>query len=130
MENFGIDSALKNLGVSTNNNGTSTGSKSSGKSGELKSFSPVNGQYIGSVSTTTREEYDQVVATAQKAFLDWREVTAPARGEIVRQFGEKLRKHKADLGKLVSFEMGKSYQEGPSGLDHRQPLKPTSLHRL
>ncbi|MEC7755123.1 aldehyde dehydrogenase family protein [Roseivirga sp. UBA1976] len=112
MENFGIDSALKNLGVSTNNNGTSTGSKSSGKSGELKSFSPVNGQYIGSVSTTTREEYDQVVATAQKAFLDWREVTAPARGEIVRQFGEKLRKHKADLGKLVSFEMGKSYQEG------------------
>ncbi|WP_286755361.1 aldehyde dehydrogenase family protein [Roseivirga sp. UBA838] len=112
MENFGIDSALKNLGVGTNNNGTSTGSKSSGKGGELKSFSPVNGQYIGSVSTTTREEYDQVVATAQKAFLDWREVTAPARGEIVRQFGEKLRKHKADLGKLVSYEMGKSYQEG------------------
>ena len=112
MENFGIEKALKNLGVKSQNNGTSTGSKSMGAGAELKSYSPVNGGYIGSVTSTTLQEYEQTVALAQKAFLAWREVTAPARGEIVRQFGEKLRKYKADLGKLVSYEMGKSYQEG------------------
>ncbi|HEY9118073.1 MAG TPA: aldehyde dehydrogenase family protein [Roseivirga sp.] len=112
MENFGIEKALKNLGVKSQNNGTSTGSKSMGAGAELKSYSPVNGEYIGSVTSTTPQEYEQTVALAQKAFLAWREVTAPARGVIVRQFGEKLRKYKADLGKLVSYEMGKSYQEG------------------
>ncbi len=112
MDNFGIQEALKNLGVKDQNAGTSTGLKSSNKGSALKSYTPVSGDYIGSVSTTNREEYDHVLATAQEAFLQWREVTAPARGEIVRQFGEKLRKHKADLGKLVSYEMGKSYQEG------------------
>lgn len=112
MENFGIEEALKNLGLKTQNSGTSTGSKSTGDGAELKSYSPVNGAYIGSVTTTTVAEYEQVVETAQKAFLLWRDVTAPARGEIVRQFGDKLRAYKADLGKLVSYEMGKSYQEG------------------
>lgn len=112
MDNFGIKQALENLGVKEKNAGTSTGLQNSNKGPEIKSYTPVNGDYIGSATTTTREEYDEVVATAQKAFLQWREVTAPARGEIVRQFGEKLRKHKADLGKLVSYEMGKSYQEG------------------
>lgn len=112
MDNFGIEEALKNLGVKAQNNGTSTGAKSTGVGAELKSYSPVNGAYIGSVTSTTAEEYEQTVATAKKAFLAWRDVTAPARGEIVRQFGEKLRTYKADLGKLVSYEMGKSYQEG------------------
>lgn len=112
MENFGIDQALKNLGVKAKNNGTSTGSHSTGNGGELKSYTPVTGEYIASVTSTTKEEYEQVVTTAQQAFLQWREVTAPLRGEIVRQFGQKLRAHKEDLGKLVSYEMGKSYQEG------------------
>ena len=112
MENFGMDQALKNLGVQQLNHGTSTGLKSTGKGTELKSYTPVSGEYIASVTSTTKEEYEQVIDTAQQAFLSWREVTAPLRGEIVRQFGQKLRKHKADLGKLVSFEMGKSYQEG------------------
>lgn len=112
MENFGIDQALKNLGVEAKNNGTSTGSNSTGSGGELKSYTPVTGAYIASVTNTTKEEYEHLVATAQQAFLQWREVTAPMRGEIVRQFGQKLRAHKEDLGKLVSYEMGKSYQEG------------------
>ena len=112
MENFGMDQALKNLGVQQLNHGTSTGLKSTGKGTELKSYTPVSGEYIASVTSTTKEEYEQVIDTAQQAFLSWREVTAPLRGEIVRQFGQKLREHKADLGKLVSFEMGKSYQEG------------------
>ena len=112
MENFGIEQVLKNLGVQEKNNGTSTGSKSTGNGEELKSYTPVTGAYIASVTATTREEYDQVIDTAQQAFLQWRDVTAPMRGEVVRQFGEKLRAHKEDLGKLVSFEMGKSYQEG------------------
>lgn len=112
MENFGIEEALKNLGVKPQNDGTSTGLKSSGKGDELKSYTPVTGNFIASVTTTTEEEYENVISTAQKAFLEWREVPAPLRGEIVRQFGQKLRTHKADLGKLVSYEMGKSYQEG------------------
>ncbi len=112
MENFGIEQVLKNLGVQEKNNGTSTGSKSTGNGEELKSYTPVTGAYIASVTATTRAEYDQVIDTAQQAFLQWRDVTAPMRGEVVRQFGEKLRAHKEDLGKLVSFEMGKSYQEG------------------
>lgn len=112
MENFGIEEALKSLGVQQHNNGTSTGSKSSGKGAELKSYTPVTGNYIASVTATTQEEYEEVISTAQKAFLEWRDVPAPLRGEIVRQFGQKLREHKEALGKLVSYEMGKSYQEG------------------
>lgn len=112
MDNFGIDQVLKNLGVNQTNHGTSTGTKSSGRGNELKSYTPVSGEYIASVTTTTEEEYEEVIATAQQAFLQWRDVTAPMRGEVVRQFGEKLRKYKEDLGKLVSYEMGKSYQEG------------------
>lgn len=67
---------------------------------------------IAKVTTTTPQEYDKVIATAQEAFVSWRMLPAPKRGEIVRQFGEKLRKYKEPLGKLVSYEMGKSYQEG------------------
>lgn len=109
---FGIEEALKNLGVADVNNGTSTGSKSMGGGAQINSYSPVDGKLIGSVSSTTKEEYEQVIASAQNAFTDWKEMPAPKRGEIVRQFGNKLRAYKEDLGKLVSYEMGKSYQEG------------------
>ena len=73
---------------------------------------PVDGKLIGKVKATTREDYEKVIAAAQDAFKVWRTTPAPIRGEIVRQFGLKLREYKADLGKLVSYEMGKSYQEG------------------
>lgn len=106
-------SFLKKLGLKKKNDGTSTGLKSSADSKEyIKSYSPVDGNLIGSVSVTSKKEYEKVIKTAQKAFLKWRTMPAPLRGEIVRQYGEELRKNKEALGKLVSYEMGKSLQEG------------------
>ena len=78
----------------------------------ISSYSPVDGKLIGKVTTTSREDYDRVIDTAQAAFKEWRKVPAPQRGEIVRQFGNKLRELKEPLGQLVSYEMGKSLQEG------------------
>lgn len=113
MSQFGMDEALKTLGLGAQNDGTSTGLEFSNKSGEyISSFSPVDGKKIGEVSISTKEEYEHIIATAQEAFKSWRVKPAPQRGEIVRQFGEKLRAKKEALGKLVSYEMGKSYQEG------------------
>ncbi|MEM1319173.1 MAG: aldehyde dehydrogenase family protein [Bacteroidota bacterium] len=104
---------LKKLGLKKLNDGTSTGLKSSASSKEyIESHSPVDGSYIGSVSVTSEAEYNQVVKAAQQAFAGWRNMPAPKRGEIVRQYGEELRKHKDALGRLVSYEMGKSLQEG------------------
>lgn len=104
---------LQELGLTEKNNGTSTGLDSSALSNVyIDSYSPVDGAYIGSVSTTSRKEYDLTIAKAQAAFQVWRTTPAPKRGEIVRQYGEQLRKHKDALGRLVSYEMGKSLQEG------------------
>ncbi len=104
---------LQSLGVGEDNFSASTGSKHT-FSGQkpITSYSPVNGQMIATVSSTTTEEYENLMQQAQKAFLEWRKVPAPKRGEVVRQIGDELRKHKATLGKLVSYEMGKSLQEG------------------
>lgn len=110
-----IELALENLGLSSGSTapGCSTGVKHwQGSGSAFDSFSPVDGKKIGTVGGTSREDYDAIVATAEKAFLAWRDVPAPKRGEIVRQVGDELRKHKEDLGLLVSYEMGKSYQEG------------------
>ena len=104
---------LQNLGVSGDHSGTSSGLNwsSLGKT-KIISSSPVDGGIIGSVQQTTKKEYDTIIDSANDAFKVWRMMPAPKRGEIVRQFGDELRKNKADLGKLVSYEMGKSYQEG------------------
>jgi L-aminoadipate-semialdehyde dehydrogenase len=109
---FGIQEALDQLGVKAINDGTSTGSNNFSNGEILKSFSPVDGQLIGKVKTSTKEDYETVMKAATSAFKTWRTTPAPQRGEIVRQFGEKLREKKEALGKLVSYEMGKSYQEG------------------
>lgn len=103
---------LKELGLKDKNPGTSTGLKSTDSGNYIHSYSPVDGALIGSVSQTTPEEYEHVIAKAQQAFLTWRMMPAPKRGEIVRQYGNELRKHKDALGRLVSYEMGKSLQEG------------------
>lgn len=104
---------LNTLGLQEKNNGSSTGLLSSADSGDyIASYSPVDGAFIGSVSITTRREYEQIVAQAQTAFQTWRTIPAPKRGEIVRLYGEELRKRKDALGRLVSYEMGKSLQEG------------------
>ncbi|WP_228236475.1 aldehyde dehydrogenase family protein [Allomuricauda sp. M10] len=109
---FGMDKALKQLGIQEINNGTSTGSENFGSGEVISSISPVDGTLIGKVKTTSPEDYERVMQTATAAFKQWRLVPAPQRGEIVRQFGERLRELKEPLGKLVSYEMGKSYQEG------------------
>src|SRR6516225_6283879 len=104
---------LQQLNIKTENLGTSTGSGNiAGKGEKIDSYSPVDGKLIGSVWGTSKEDYDKVLQTAQQGFLEWRKVPAPKRGEIVRQFGEALRRYKEPLGKLVSYEMGKSLQEG------------------
>ena len=113
LENFGIKEALTNLGVSDSNQGSSTGSNwLSAESELISSVSPVDGALIAKVYSATPETYEAVVAASAEAFKSWRLVPAPKRGEIVRQIGDELRENKEDLGKLVSYEMGKSYQEG------------------
>ncbi|WP_299528181.1 aldehyde dehydrogenase family protein [uncultured Lutibacter sp.] len=107
-----IENALNKLGVKDLNQGTSTGSNFFGNGEILESFSPVDGKLIGKVTSTTKEDFEKVMETAQSAFKTWRLKPAPLRGEIVRQFGEKLRELKQPLGELVSYEMGKSLQEG------------------
>ena len=112
-DHFGIQQSLKNLGIHESNLGSSTGLNwlDSGAA-SLASFSPADGKKIASVQLATEETYEAVVTQAQVAFESWRLVPAPQRGEIVREIGNALREVKADLGKLVSYEMGKSYQEG------------------
>ena len=111
-DKFGIQEALAQLGLKEMNEGTSTGSNNFSSGDVLDSFSPVDGRLIGKVKCSTAEDYERVIASAIDAFKSWRMVPAPKRGEVVRQFGDKLRVHKEALGKLVSYEMGKSYQEG------------------
>ncbi|MFN5679174.1 MAG: aldehyde dehydrogenase family protein [Flavobacteriia bacterium] len=110
---FGIQQSLKNLGIQESNLGSSTGLNwiDSGAA-SLASFSPADGKKIASVQLATEETYEAVIVQAQIAFETWRNVPAPKRGDIVREIGNALREVKADLGKLVSYEMGKSYQEG------------------
>ena len=110
---LGIEEILKTLGVEQLNNGASTGSNWLNTSGEtITSISPVDGKAIAAVRSAQVADYETVVKKAQEAFVVWRKKPAPHRGEIVRQLAEKLREYKEPLGKLVSYEMGKSYQEG------------------
>lgn len=104
---------LQQLKLTSKNKGVSTGNtwfESTGK--WVESYSPVDGKLIGSVQVADRANYDLVVSKATEAFKEWRQWPAPKRGEIVRQIGEALRQYKEPLGKLVSYEMGKSLQEG------------------
>lgn len=108
-----IQEVLKALSVEAENKGCSTGLRWLSSKGEkIASYSPVDGQLIGTVNAADKDSYEKVITAAQKGFEEWRKWPAPKRGEIVRQVGEELRKHKEALGKLVSYEMGKSLQEG------------------
>ncbi len=109
---FGIGKSLEKLGIQSSNKGVSTGGDYFATGSALESYSPTDGELIASVTTATTEDYDKVISTAKKAALQFRQIPAPKRGELVRQFGLKLREYKDDLGKLVSYEMGKSLQEG------------------
>lgn len=104
---------LKDLKIASQNKGLSTGSTwLAGKGPLIESVSPVNGKLIASVESADSHGYEEVVKKAESAFLQWRQWPAPRRGEVVRQIGESLREHKDSLGRLVSYEMGKSLQEG------------------
>ncbi len=99
--------------LSTPHLGVSSGLQAWEGSADLLSISsPVDDAMIGEVKCASIDDLEKVIATAEQAFLTWRTMPAPQRGEIVRQFGDELRKHKKDLGVLVSYEMGKSLQEG------------------
>lgn len=108
-----IKEVLAALNINAENNGVSTGVNwKKGNGASIASFSPVDGQLIASVNMADRDAYEEVVKTAQEAFNTWRLMPAPKRGEIIRQIGDALREQKEPLGKLVSYEMGKSLQEG------------------
>ena len=106
-------SFLKELNIDSTNRGAAIGGEWLETSGqEITSYSPVDGQAIASVKMAELKDYEAVISTSQEAFKTWRMMPAPQRGEIVRQFGEALREKKDPLGKLVSYEVGKSLQEG------------------
>ena len=111
-QDFGIEKSLSNLGIKKDNKGVSSGGSYFAHGKLIESFSPTDGKLIARVTMANDSDYDQVINTAKKAFLEFRQIPAPKRGELVRQFGLKLRAYKDDLGKLVSYEMGKSLQEG------------------
>ena len=108
-----IGNVLKRLGLQAMNTGVSTGVKCFEGSGDiLESFSPVDGSKIAGISSGDSDDYETIIKKARQAFQTWRLVPAPKRGEIVRQMGDQFRLSKQDLGVLVSYEMGKSLQEG------------------
>jgi aldehyde dehydrogenase (NAD+) len=108
-----IQEILSSLGIEEINNGASTGGKWFKTRGErIDSYSPVDGKLIASVNSATEADYEAIILKAQEAYLQWRTIPAPKRGEVVRQLAEKIRFYKEPLGKLVSYEMGKSLQEG------------------
>ena len=109
-----ISDILNHLHINDNNDAYSTGNQwgSSAGAGVKTITSPVDGKTIASVKLASEDDYNKVIAQASEAFKKWRSVPAPKRGEIVRQIGEALRAKKQELGALVSYEMGKSLQEG------------------
>jgi aldehyde dehydrogenase (NAD+) len=108
-----IKQILDQLGIRDVNEGVSTGLKWISTGGKtITSFSPVDGKKIADVKCADQASYETVIREAEKAFITWRMMPSPKRGDIVRQVGEALRKNKEPLGKLVSYEMGKSLQEG------------------
>jgi aldehyde dehydrogenase (NAD+) len=103
---------LTSLKINDVNSGVSTGQEFFGSGDTLSSISPVDGKKIGVVICASKEDYEKVLSSATNAYSIWKNVPSPKRGEIVRQFGDSLRENKLSLGTLVSYEMGKSLQEG------------------
>jgi aldehyde dehydrogenase (NAD+) len=113
MTDLGIQEILAQLGIEEVNNGASTGGKWFKTRGErIDSISPVDGKLIASVNAATEADYEAIILKAQEAFKEWRMIPAPKRGDIIRQLADRIRFYKEPLGKLVSYEMGKSLQEG------------------
>ena len=107
-----VKQILKNLRIKSLQGGCNVGVEWFGSGDEICSFSPVDGSLLGKLKTSSIQDYEIVIGKAEKAFKSFRKIPAPKRGELVRQFGNKLRENKLSLGYLVSWEMGKSIQEG------------------
>jgi len=102
MENTTLQAILKELDINL----------SDYQGSDIHSISPIDGKNLASLRADTAAEVNQRVDRAHAAFLQWRNVPAPRRGELVRLFGEELRTHKLALGQLVTLEAGKILQEG------------------
>ena len=109
MKDFSVNTLLESLQIPFSNSGTEI---SFGTGDLLATYSPVDGKLIAKIHQNTAEEYQTKIQESLKAFEIFKNIPAPKRGEIVRQFGDKIRTYKNSLGYLVSFEMGKSLQEG------------------
>jgi len=103
---------LASLGIENKQLGCSTGSNWMGSGKVISTISPVDGSSLPDVTTANVEDYEMIIESAENAFQTFKKIPAPKRGDLVRQFGDALRNQKENLGKLVSYEMGKSYQEG------------------
>jgi len=113
LTKFNIAELLKRLDIKSVNAGATTGTEWLDVQGNItSSVSPIDGKEIAKVKNATLADYEYVMGKAEEAFKIWREYPAPERGEIVRQIGLALRESKEYLGKLVTLEMGKIYQEG------------------
>lgn len=110
-----MKSLLEKLNIQPVNAGACTGPQGwlmdpAGR--ELVSYNPATGEALASVIQATPQTYESVASAAQRAFLGWRSVPAPKRGEVVRDLGNALRDFKEPLGDLVSLEMGKIRRRG------------------
>ena len=113
IDKYQLSRSLDELGVRRINKGICTGTKWYDTKGDrIDSLSPADGELIGCVNQATKIEYEKIMKIVHNANADWQKIPAPKRGEIVRQIGNAFREHKDALGKLVSYEMGKIYQEG------------------
>ena len=107
-----IDDLLEKYELNGETDGCSTGSIWFSSGDKIESFSPVNGNLIGTIRSGSESDFKKIIQSSKNAFKKFRQIPAPKRGELVRQFGNKLREEKELLGTLVSYEMGKSFQEG------------------
>ena len=112
IKNEKVDAILNKLNVSKKQKGCSNGGNWFGSGEIIKSYSPVDNSLIGEIQTGDNKDYEKIIKEAQKAFLNFRKIPAPERGNLVRVLGNKIRENKRELGELVSWEMGKSLQEG------------------
>tara|TARA_Y100000590_G_C15741261_1_gene1020351 strand:+ start:2309 stop:3832 length:1524 start_codon:yes stop_codon:yes gene_type:complete len=106
---------LESLGIKENNYGACVGADNwlnTKDAGILKSINPANGKEIASVYQCSENDYNEVMIASEKAFVEWRMVPAPIRGQLIREMADELRKKKDLLGSLVSLEMGKIKAEG------------------
>lgn len=109
-----MNGILQRLGLEKTNPGTWSGSRSSATDSAplIESMNPTTNELIASVRATTPTEYDRVMSAAKEAFVEWRKVPAPVRGDVIRRLGHALRDNKDALGSLVSLENGKIKAEG------------------